>query len=95
MLGGQAAAHACAGAPQPQQPGFLDPANNMPREPNQRPWAGQAAPISTQRTASTIPKGGTEATWVYPSPQMFYNGEPMQCFCDLGMGRSGCDQHKK
>ncbi len=63
----------------PQQPGFLDPTNNMPRQPNQRPWAGQEAPLSTQRVASCIPKGGTQGCWTYPSPQMFYNGEPVLC----------------
>lgn len=54
---------------------MLDPSNNMPWEPNQRPWAGQRAPLSTQRVASSIPKGGTADSWLYPSPQMFYNGE--------------------
>ena len=51
-----------------------DPRNNMPAEPNQQPFPGQRKPISTTREPSSIPKGGTEATWVYPSPQMFYNG---------------------
>lgn len=60
---------------QQAQPGVLDPSNNMPREPNQRPWAGQRAPLSTERTKSSIPKGGTQDSWLYPSPQMFYNGE--------------------
>lgn len=54
-------------------PVILDPRNNMPTEPNQRPIAGQKKHISTQRLPSNIPKGGTETTWVYPSPQMFYN----------------------
>ena len=53
-----------------------DPRNNMPVEPNQQPYPGQRKPISTERVVSSIPKGGTEATWVYPSPQMFYNGAP-------------------
>ncbi len=53
-----------------------DPRNNMPVEPNQQPFPGQRRYISTEREASTIPKGGTETTWVYPSPQMFYNGKP-------------------
>ena len=51
-----------------------DPRNNMPSEPNQQPFPGQRKPISTMREQSNIPKGGTDATWVYPSPQMFYNG---------------------
>ncbi|GMH45471.1 hypothetical protein BSKO_13428 [Bryopsis sp. KO-2023] len=53
--------------------GVLDPRNNMPLAPNQRPCAGQRKPLSTDRVPSRIPKGGTETTWVYPSPQMFYN----------------------
>lgn len=51
----------------------LDPTNNMPIEANQRPAPGQTVPLPTVRETSTIPKGGTESTWVYPSPQMFYN----------------------
>jgi cytochrome c heme-lyase len=51
-----------------------DPRNNMPVEPNQQPFPGQRKPISTERQVSSIPKGGTESSWVYPSPQMFYNG---------------------
>ena len=46
----------------------------MPREPNQQPFPGQRRVISTHREASSIPKGGTDTTWLYPSPQMFYNG---------------------
>lgn len=53
----------------------LDPKNNMPLEPNQQPCPGQTKLLSTDRVPSNIPKGGTDATWVYPSPQMFYNGE--------------------
>lgn len=53
---------------------MLDPSNNMPLEPNQQPCPGQRKPLSTQRIASTIPKGGTDTTWLYPSPQMFFNG---------------------
>ena len=51
----------------------LDPLNQMPVVPNQLPWPGQSAPLSTERAVSTIPKGGTAGTWVFPSPQMFYN----------------------
>ena len=46
----------------------------MPREPNQQPFPGQRRVISTHRKTSSIPKGGTDSTWLYPSPQMFYNG---------------------
>lgn len=51
----------------------LDPSNQMPLEPNQQPCPGQRVPLSTERQASSIPKGGTSSTWLYPSPQMFYN----------------------
>jgi hypothetical protein len=53
----------------------LDPSNQMPVTPNQLPWPGQHKALSTERAVSTIPKGGTagRATWVFPSPQMFYN----------------------
>lgn len=53
---------------------ILDPKNNMPLEPNQQPCPGQKKLISTDRVVSNIPKGGTDSTWVYPSPQMFFNG---------------------
>ena len=56
----------------------IDPRNNMPMEPNQQPAAGQRGLISTEREQSLIPKGGTGNTWLYPSPQMFYNGA---CCC--------------
>lgn len=69
-----------AGTAQGSGPGLegadiLDPKNNMPLEPNQQPCPGQKKLLSTDRVPSNIPKGGTAATWVYPSPQMFYNGE--------------------
>ncbi|GBF89496.1 cytochrome c heme lyase [Raphidocelis subcapitata] len=51
----------------------LDPKNNMPLAANQQPCPGQRRLLSTDRIESNIPKGGTDATWVYPSPQMFYN----------------------
>jgi hypothetical protein len=53
----------------------LDPSNQMPAEPNQLPFPGQHKLLSTSRQQSNIPKGGTDSTWLYPSPQMFYNGE--------------------
>lgn len=52
--------------------GLLDPTNNMPANPNQQPAPGQAKLLSTARVPSTIPKGGEENTWTYPSPQMFW-----------------------
>jgi hypothetical protein len=51
----------------------VDPSNMMPA-PNQEPWPGQKAELTTERVASTIPKGDSDANWSYPSPQMFYNG---------------------
>ncbi|CAN0462956.1 unnamed protein product, partial [Scytosiphon promiscuus] len=50
----------------------LNPTNNMPANPNQQPAPGQEKPLSTARVPSTIPKGGEESTWTYPSPQMFW-----------------------
>ncbi|KAF8071218.1 TIF3A1 [Scenedesmus sp. PABB004] len=52
---------------------LLDPKNNMPLEANQQPCPGQRKPLSTERVQSNIPKGGTDTTWLYPSPQMFFN----------------------
>nr|DBA44784.1 TPA_exp: holocytochrome c synthase [Ophioglossum vulgatum] len=51
----------------------IDPANQMPLHPNQHPAAGQKSSLSTFRQQSTIPKAGTLDTWLYPSPQMFFN----------------------
>ncbi|CAG9463976.1 unnamed protein product [Pedinophyceae sp. YPF-701] len=51
----------------------LDPNNMMPVEPNQSIAPGQRVPLPTAREQSTIPKGGTEGTWTYPSSQMFFN----------------------
>ncbi|CAM9287781.1 unnamed protein product [Chrysoparadoxa australica] len=51
----------------------VDPSNNMPSMPKQSQAPGQRMPLSTDRVSSTIPKGGTEGTWSYPSPQMFWN----------------------
>jgi len=60
-----------------QQAAFIfDPRNNMPLAPNQQPFPGQRVLLATERVKSSIPKGGTDATWEYPSPQMFYNGAP-------------------
>ena len=43
--------------------------------PNQLPAPDQPFPLATNRVKSTIPKANAEAgeTWVYPSPQMFWN----------------------
>lgn len=53
----------------------LNEANNMPSEAQQKPLADdQSQDLDTNRVQSQIPKGGTDSTtWLYPSPQMFYN----------------------
>ena len=51
----------------------INPDNMMPQQPNQLPVAGQDAPLPQERVQSSIPKGGTDGTWAYPSPQQFYN----------------------
>lgn len=51
----------------------IDPTNMMPYNPNQDPNDAQRFPLPQERVQSTIPKGGTEGTWVYPSEQMFFN----------------------
>jgi cytochrome c heme-lyase len=53
----------------------IDPLNQMAADPTpgQLPVPGQQVPLSTGRVQSTIPKGGTDSTWLYPSPQMFLN----------------------
>jgi len=50
----------------------LDPSNMMPPA-NQQPSPGQPFLLPTERQKSSIPRGGTDGTWVYPSPQMFWN----------------------
>eukprot|EP00615_Pteridomonas_danica_P008586 CAMPEP_0114329106 /NCGR_PEP_ID=MMETSP0101-20121206/855_1 /TAXON_ID=38822 ORGANISM="Pteridomonas danica, Strain PT" /NCGR_SAMPLE_ID=MMETSP0101 /ASSEMBLY_ACC=CAM_ASM_000211 /LENGTH=382 /DNA_ID=CAMNT_0001458657 /DNA_START=72 /DNA_END=1221 /DNA_ORIENTATION=- len=45
----------------------------MPAVPLQEAAAGQSSNLDKTRVKSTIPKGGTETTWEYPSPQMFWN----------------------
>jgi len=52
---------------------LVDSRNNMPLEPNQMPCPGQRKHLSTERIPSVIPKGGTESTWLFPSPQMVFN----------------------
>ena len=51
----------------------IDPTNQMPATANQQQAPGQTQPLSVSRVQSTIPKGGTDSTWQYPSPQMFWN----------------------
>ena len=54
----------------------LSERNAMPIGLRNRPMTGQQKPLSTERIRSTIPKGGSQDTWTYPSPQMFFNGIP-------------------
>lgn len=74
----------------------LSDRNAMPVGLRNKPMEGQQKPLSRDRMTSTIPKGGTNDTWTYPSPQMFFNGglqslSMMQmCFCSFeekGQGR--------
>ena len=51
----------------------VDPTNMMPSNPNQEAKDGQKYPLDTHRVDSTIPKGGVDGTWTYPSEQMFFN----------------------
>lgn len=51
----------------------INPANQMPYNRNQLPVEGQQVPLSTKRVKSSIPKAGTDSTWTYPSPQIFYS----------------------
>jgi hypothetical protein len=51
----------------------INPDNNMPSQAAQEPAPNQKGDLSKQRVASSIPKGGSEGTWLYPSPQMFWN----------------------
>lgn len=52
----------------------INPSNNMPSLANQEMAPGQKQLLSVDRVQSQIPKGGTESsTWLYPSPQMFWN----------------------
>ena len=76
--GAGAAAPAAPAAPRADGPVYnvysqvIDPANQLP-PPNQAMAPGQTEPLPVERVQSTIPKGGTDGTWLYPSPQMFYN----------------------
>ena len=52
----------------------IDPTNQMPSTANQQKSKNQNVNLPTERVTSTIPKGGTaDQTWLYPSPQMFWN----------------------
>ena len=54
--------------------GAMNAANNIPANLSSTlPSPGQLSAISTRREPSSIAKSGTDGTWTYPSPQMFYN----------------------
>ena len=48
-------------------------AGATPTQGRNAPARGQLVPLSTKREESSIPKGGAGGTWLYPSPQMFFN----------------------
>jgi cytochrome c heme-lyase len=50
----------------------LNPRNQMPDVPQHAIYQNQAASLSTERIASSIPRDGS-SNWDYPSPQQFYN----------------------
>jgi len=52
----------------------VDPTNQMPSIPQQGKNPHQSGELSVHRVPSLIPKAGTDdATWLYPSQQMFWN----------------------
>ncbi|KAK5979436.1 hypothetical protein GCK32_007095, partial [Trichostrongylus colubriformis] len=68
----QAAGDSCGGCPVGGD-GKISPLNNELEHPNQKPAPDQPFPLPLTREKSTIPKAGTNDTWTYPSPQMFWN----------------------
>ncbi|VDM70753.1 unnamed protein product [Strongylus vulgaris] len=61
----------CGGCPVAE--GSVNPMNNELEHPNQKPAPDQPFPLPLEREKSTIPRAGTNETWTYPSPQMFWN----------------------
>ncbi|KAJ1373764.1 putative cytochrome c-type heme lyase, variant 2 [Parelaphostrongylus tenuis] len=61
----------CSGCPMDGE--SVNPLNNELDHPNQKPAPGQPFPLPLTREKSSIPKAGTNDTWTYPSPQMFWN----------------------
>lgn len=51
----------------------MNPLNYMFKEISQAPATNQAIALPTSREASTIPRGGGDGNWEYPSPQQMYN----------------------
>ena len=50
----------------------MNPLNHMPNI-SQARASNQITPLPTSRTTSSIPRGGVEGNWEYPSPQQMYN----------------------
>ncbi|KJH49711.1 cytochrome oxidase assembly protein [Dictyocaulus viviparus] len=61
----------CGGCPISSD--IVNPMNNELEHPNQKPAPDQPFPLSVAREKSSIPRAGTNDTWTYPSPQMFWN----------------------
>lgn len=53
----------------------LNPLTNMPYDISVQKQPGQTIDLPTERTLSTIPRGGdqTQGVWEYPSPQQMFN----------------------
>lgn len=68
--------------PVSQNPDYVNPVNNVPFNLSQSPAPNQSISLSTKREQSSIPSAtssesdpadSSSSTWVYPSPQQFYN----------------------
>jgi len=62
----------CPSNPNAPASSDINPLNMMP-PPNQRPSPDQPFELPIERQKSSIPRAGTDQTWVYPSQQMFWN----------------------
>ncbi|KAJ7023972.1 cytochrome c/c1 heme-lyase [Mycena alexandri] len=71
-----------ARCPVSQNPDNVNPVNNVPWNLSQSPAPNQSISLSTKRKKSSIPcatssepdpADSSSSTWVYPSPQQFYN----------------------
>uniref|UniRef100_A0A8R1DJC2 Holocytochrome c-type synthase n=2 Tax=Caenorhabditis japonica TaxID=281687 RepID=A0A8R1DJC2_CAEJA len=74
VASGDGCGSAAGGCPVGADKASINPLNNELEHPNQKPAPDQPFALPTKREKSTIPKAGTTTdTWVYPSPQMFWN----------------------
>ncbi|KAF7351586.1 Cytochrome c heme lyase [Mycena sanguinolenta] len=71
-----------ARCPVSQNPDNVNPVNNVPFNLSQSPAPNQSISLSTKRQRSSIPCAtssepdlvdSSSSTWMYPSPQQFYN----------------------